>query len=45
MLYIGFALVLVVLFALCVTQDKALDQERNFRIQYRQVSNSSQHDH
>jgi len=46
MLYtIGFALVLAVLFALCVTQDKASDEQRNFWIQYRKVLNSSQNDH
>ena len=46
MLYtIGFALVLAVLFALCVTQDKASDGERNFWMQYRNLSNTSQHDH
>ena len=38
---IGVLVVFVVLFALCKTQERALDEERDFWIQARQVSDQS----
>lgn len=47
MLYtIGSLIVVIILFALCLTQDQALDAERDFLIKYRQLMDqaSSQDD-
>jgi len=47
MLYtIGIVVVVMILFALCLTQDQALDAERDFWIKYRQLMDqvSSQDD-
>ncbi len=39
---VGVLVVLVILFALCITQERVLDEERDFRIKAREVLDQSQ---
>ena len=44
MLYtVGSLVVAIILFALCITQDQALDAERDFWIRLRQMSDELDH--